>query len=795
MNNNVTSPPQVRKRSKKRVCSLSEERIKRSQADMRPPLKFPNRDQNPQASDYRVSHESESPSPDPASHRQIEYLGRSAEAAARNRAHQERLRQQQEIDMYQTEQRMPRNRTNNNNNAEIANNSAQRPKNPKNGATGTIGQSSDPRSTLSAESRKIVKDLEQLTLEERREAFVVDEEKFGDLARREVDCVGCLNRLIEYFNELINLARKRGKGINFEGGFVVTPDRLVGIAENYVANTSIIATIIQHYKNKNVETIPYKSKVQYRCFLHSKKPIPNYIWREALQSILIEHDLPEQCIASLAEIDESTYMMNLRNHLKRRKFCSTCKDNILGAYENLIESASKMEDEMVEDEEEEEEEEGQDDDGRNCEEYAHEMHHSDGECAYEMTADGHDGIDYNSRELQQSMQRKMIVKSDGDEACYENIVRPHEHTCDDFETSSNAGDLISTIRFCPERRKIILPLQMEAFTEFLNKAEIDLCLQSKHASTREAAQEELLICLGITLKDKLQSLWRDRKSEEMTRILFLRISALGICEQIETEIQNKYIRLGHKTLIEEYLNDTEAAAESRKEKLKKKRIKKKEKKRLQKRGDPVPGQPSNGQGGKNRSPSTNEDTASNATAEDAHLHNHNTNTNNTSVISASQSLNGEKGHKNCKSLPPSSDDHSVPAKSKIKTTCTSPNSNSKIEMLREKESEKHIINKGGTHISLGPTSSTSASVENGVESGSRRELQAWAEAASQLSDREKRLLLSMGWTESMDESSVDESEIKRFKEKWKEIKAKRDNFRRDAREKFQRLLAQASTKL
>ena len=67
---------------------------------------------------------------------------------------------------------------------------------------------------------------------------------------------------------------------------------------------------------------------------------------------------------------------------------------------------------------------------------------------------------------------------------------------------------------------------MEAFTEFLSKAEVDIGMQAKHASTREAAQEELLICLGVTLKDKLQTLWRYKKSEEMIKLLFLKVVSL-----------------------------------------------------------------------------------------------------------------------------------------------------------------------------------------------------------------------------------------------------------------------------
>ena len=77
---------------------------------------------------------------------------------------------------------------------------------------------------------------------------------------------------------------------------------------------------------------------------------------------------------------------------------------------------------------------------------------------------------------------------------------------------------------------------MEAFTEFLSKAEVDIGMQAKHASTREAAQEELLICLGVTLKDKLQSLWRYKKSEEMIKLLFLKVVSIYVLINILLQI-------------------------------------------------------------------------------------------------------------------------------------------------------------------------------------------------------------------------------------------------------------------
>ena len=59
--------------------------------------------------------------------------------------------------------------------------------------------------------------------------------------------------------------------------------------------------------------------------------------------------------------------------------------------------------------------------------------------------------------------------------------------------------------------------------EFLSRSETDFSIHSRHTLTKEAAQEELLICLGLTLKDKLQDHWKARKSEEIIRLMFYNI--------------------------------------------------------------------------------------------------------------------------------------------------------------------------------------------------------------------------------------------------------------------------------
>ncbi len=57
-------------------------------------------------------------------------------------------------------------------------------------------------------------------------------------------------------------------------------------------------------------------------------------------------------------------------------------------------------------------------------------------------------------------------------------------------------------------------------------------------------------------------------------------------------------------------------------------------------------------------------------------------------------------------------------------------------------------------------------------------------------ERERNLLLAMGWNDNPSEAEpvVDEKEVNILKQKWKEIETSRANFRKNAKEKFMSLM-------
>ena len=115
--------------------------------------------------------------------------------------------------------------------------------------------------------------------------MIINEDNFIDRVKQEIDCVGCSLRLQSYLRELAEMAKSKGKILNFEG-FLIFPEAKITISENHLDNTLGIAQLIQYHKsrsfllenlniNKRNEGYMHKTKVHHRCFLHSKKPMPN----------------------------------------------------------------------------------------------------------------------------------------------------------------------------------------------------------------------------------------------------------------------------------------------------------------------------------------------------------------------------------------------------------------------------------------------------------------------------------------------------------------------------------------
>ncbi|KRX10577.1 hypothetical protein PPERSA_05397 [Pseudocohnilembus persalinus] len=200
---------------------------------------------------------------------------------------------------------------------------------------------------------------------------------------------------------------------------------------------------------------------------------------------------------------------------------------------------------------------------------------SDDEDIHNFTLEGEEGgeedDDYDDEDEEDEEDED--GEDDGEE--YE------DDNCDfDFQQEGN-NSVLKYLRYNKEKRKIIVPLQKNIFNEILQRSEMEI--KAKHANNKETSQQELLICLGKTLKDQIQNFWKKKKSEEIVKYLFLKICSNCLLDNIQQKYEKKLSKSGgYQTILEEYLQEQENAEESKKEKLRKKKERKKEKKRIQK---------------------------------------------------------------------------------------------------------------------------------------------------------------------------------------------------------------------
>jgi hypothetical protein len=128
------------------------------------------------------------------------------------------------------------------------------------------------------------------------------------------------------------------------------------------------------------------------------------------------------------------------------------------------------------------------------------------------------------------LQKKQIIVIDPDGDAFSD-----ESACDDESPCLAEESLLAAeVRYCVERNEVVVPLgQVECLTEVLRRADEAHLRTSSHATTPGAAREEFLACLSLILKDRLDTLWRIKKSEEMVNAAICRLVAKTVLKQLQ----------------------------------------------------------------------------------------------------------------------------------------------------------------------------------------------------------------------------------------------------------------------
>ncbi|CAD8162708.1 unnamed protein product [Paramecium octaurelia] len=103
-------------------------------------------------------------------------------------------------------------------------------------------------------------------------------------------------------------------------------------------------------------------------------------------------------------------------------------------------------------------------------------------------------------------------------SCKENIQAALKHFKLQIPQPDCACSIICFIKYDHQKCEIQIPYDAILLNALLNKAQIQPFYQ--HASTKEDAQEELLICFGLLIKEKLTTLYRERQTMEIIKYTF-----------------------------------------------------------------------------------------------------------------------------------------------------------------------------------------------------------------------------------------------------------------------------------
>ncbi|XP_015604468.1 gametogenetin-binding protein 2-like isoform X2 [Cephus cinctus] len=137
------------------------------------------------------------------------------------------------------------------------------------------------------------------------------------------------------------------------------------------------------------------------------------------------------------------------------------------------------------------------------------------------------------------------------------------------------ASLYNGIKRCIPERHVHLPTNTEYISTIIGRAQPELMGRERHAKTLEIAQEEVLICLGICVAERLHRVHRRLREEETVCevLAAVAVDALSRNFQMAVEVKQGITQL---ELLYEELTREEIAKQQRREKLRLKRKKKKE---------------------------------------------------------------------------------------------------------------------------------------------------------------------------------------------------------------------------
>lgn len=157
---------------------------------------------------------------------------------------------------------------------------------------------------------------------------------------------------------------------------------------------------------------------------------------------------------------------------------------------------------------------------------------------------------------------------------FECSERHHEHSHYDNDLHYTSY-LFDELAYSRAQNQIIVPCNIKFMSELMSRADQDVFGDwgDRHARTIAEAQDEVLVCLGMVIWDKIQSLWTKSQSEKLSEELLVHCAVFTLRRNFDVAVE----ALHGEEMIEQLL--AEEDDESRRLEMKKEKRKEKKKKR------------------------------------------------------------------------------------------------------------------------------------------------------------------------------------------------------------------------
>ncbi|XP_075051694.1 gametogenetin-binding protein 2 isoform X2 [Mixophyes fleayi] len=166
--------------------------------------------------------------------------------------------------------------------------------------------------------------------------------------------------------------------------------------------------------------------------------------------------------------------------------------------------------------------------------------------------------------------------------CKNKVLRAYNILIGELDCGKEKGycaALYEGLRCCPHERHIHVCCETDFIAHLLGRAEPEFAggRRERHAKTIDIAQEEVLICLGIHLYERLHRIWQKLRAEEQTwqMLFYLGVDALRKSFEMTVEKVQGISRL--EQLCEEFLEEERVQELKQEKKRQKKKNRRKNK--------------------------------------------------------------------------------------------------------------------------------------------------------------------------------------------------------------------------